>query len=85
METESEPDTYVTHAGWLRTAGRVDLIDEVADSFERPTPPSSPSFSAWPDGRGNFWAGASHRWPRATSAMRSAGLLHPRATERRAS
>ncbi len=32
--TDSE---YVTNAAWLRTAGRADAIDEVADAFERPS------------------------------------------------
>jgi len=70
-------DTYVTQAGWLRTVGRVDLIDDVADHFEHPVT------SVWPDGRGDFWGDVAHRWPRSTGALRSAGLLHTRAVERR--
>jgi hypothetical protein len=30
-------EVYVTNDAWLRDAGRPDLIDEVADQYERPT------------------------------------------------
>jgi hypothetical protein len=65
-------DSYVTNAAWLRTAGRVDLVDEVADQFERPAE------AGWPRSRADFWAGVV-RWPR--SAPRSAPRLHPHSTE----
>ena len=29
-------DGYVGHVGWLMQAGRTDLVDLVADEFERP-------------------------------------------------
>jgi hypothetical protein len=50
-------DSYVTNAAWLRTAGRVDLVDEIADQFERPSDP------AWPQVRSDFWGRIVH-WPR---------------------
>lgn len=31
-------ETYVMNEAWIRQEGRPDLIDEVADQFERPTP-----------------------------------------------
>ena len=53
-------DSYVTNAAWLRTAGRVDLVDEIADQFERPADP------AWPQARSDFWGRIVH-WPRPAS------------------
>lgn len=35
MAEKQQPD-YVTNAAWLRLAGRVDHVDEIADQFERP-------------------------------------------------
>lgn len=29
-------ETYVMNVGWLRSVGRPDLVDDVADQFERP-------------------------------------------------
>jgi hypothetical protein len=29
-------ETYVMNVGWVRHVGRSDLIDDVADQFERP-------------------------------------------------
>jgi hypothetical protein len=66
---------YVTNDAWLRQAGRPDLVDEVADQFERPVAVGMQSFwSAQPPAR----------WPRGSRGWRSAGRLHPRALERRA-
>jgi len=48
-------ETYMTNAAWLRTAGRIDHID---DSFERPAP-------AWPTARSDGWTSLVARWPRA--------------------
>jgi hypothetical protein len=67
---EQTPD-YVTHAAWVRTAGRVDAIDEVADSFERPS-------------AAEFWTpGSGARWPRSAGGWRSMARMHPRTVERR--
>jgi len=46
-------ESYVSNAAWLRTTGRVDTIDDVADQFERP--------AAWPSGPSEFWTGGA-RW-----------------------
>jgi hypothetical protein len=35
-----EDETYVRHGEWTQQVGRADLIDDVADQFERPTPES---------------------------------------------
>ena len=32
-----DDETYVMHGEWTQQIGRADLIDEVADQFERPT------------------------------------------------
>ena len=69
----TDDDSYVTNAAWLRLAGRVDHIDEVADQFERPVEQRS---SAWPQGRADFWSAVTH-WPRSTGALRSARLHRP--------
>lgn len=38
-------DGYVGHVGWLMQSGRTDLVDLVADEFERPgTPAAEPQF-----------------------------------------
>lgn len=74
--TEQNTDTYVTHADWLRATGRVDLIDEVADHFEKP------ATSIWPQTNGAFWTRTSANWPHSSGALRSAGLLHARSAQR---
>jgi hypothetical protein len=40
-------ETYVTNAAWIRQVGRPDLVDEVADEFERPAATGMVSF--WSD------------------------------------
>lgn len=68
-------ETYVTNAAWLRQVGRPDLIDEVADQFERPAA----------IGMESFWSREQNRrWPRASRGWRSLDRLHPRSLERRA-
>lgn len=63
MTTENPTDStashdYVTHAAWLRTLGRADAIDEIADQFERRVAPKAES------GAEAFWAPAAvTRWP----------------------
>lgn len=68
-------DTYVTTESWLRTVGRPDLIDEVADQFERPVAVGVVSF--WSPGHGT-------RWPRTSRGWRSLDRVHLRALERHA-
>ena len=58
-------DDYVTNASWLRVAGRVDQIDDVADQFERPA-------TAWPARPQTGWTSAVVRWPRPIRLPRSA-------------
>jgi hypothetical protein len=74
-----DSDSYVTHAGWLRTTGRVDAIDEVADEFERPVATSlweltaaRAARSVWPTPPGYGWARTAVRWPNAGKLLRSA-------------
>jgi hypothetical protein len=50
---------YVDRAGWLANTGRLDLIDEIADSCERSVPPSRFTQS----GRARFWSRESPGWP----------------------
>jgi hypothetical protein len=68
-------ESYVTNAAWLRTAGRVDQIDEIADQFERALPGGGDA-AAWPHGRADFWDGTSASWPGSARGLRSAGRLH---------
>jgi hypothetical protein len=42
----AEHGEYVTRSAWLREVGRPDLVDEVADQFERPVPPTEDA--GWP-------------------------------------
>lgn len=68
-------ETYVTKAAWIRQVGRPDLIDEVADQFERPVAQRMES----------FWSKYEEtRWPRTSRGWRSLDRLHPRTLERRA-
>jgi hypothetical protein len=68
-------ETYVTNAAWLRLAGRVDHVDEIADQFERPTTEGAEAL--WPRGRADFWVSlATAGWPRMTGGLRSATRLH---------
>jgi hypothetical protein len=65
---------YVTNDAWLRSVGRPDLVDDIADQFERP-------MELGPE---SFWAAdAGARWPRSSKGWRSMERLHPRAAERR--
>jgi hypothetical protein len=68
MSDDELSDTYVTTAAWRSSAGRADLIDEVADQFERPA----------------ARAGDEVAWPRRSRGWRSAERLHSRALDRRA-
>ncbi len=64
------PDVdYVSTVTWLRTAGRRDVVDVVADEFERPGLPRHDELV---------------RWPRSSRGWRSQDRLHPRVLERRA-
>ena len=63
-------DNYVSQAAWLRSAGREDAIDDVADQFERPT------------GADAFWASLDLR--RTASIHAAAASFVPRVIERRA-
>jgi hypothetical protein len=68
-------ETYVTSDAWLSQVGRPDLIDEVADHFERPAA----------SGTESFWSQDQNaQWPTAAQGWRSVGRMHPRAMERRA-
>ncbi|GAB2486873.1 hypothetical protein [Jatrophihabitans fulvus] len=45
---------YVTNAAWLRTTGRPDAIDEIADAFERRPEPAEQAWvrplpTRWPE------------------------------------
>jgi hypothetical protein len=64
-------ESYVTNEAWLRQVGRPDLVDDVADQFERAETP----------GLESFW---SARESRANRGWRSFERLHPRTLERRA-
>ena len=67
--------TYVTNTAWIREVGRPDLIDDVADQFERPVAQQMES----------FWSKYEQtRWPRTSRGWRSMDRLHPRTLERRA-
>ena len=73
--SESE---YVTNESWVQQAGRPDLIDEVADQFERPLAPAATGSQA-------FWSEAEAvPWPRASRGWRSRELMAHRTVERRA-
>jgi hypothetical protein len=52
-------EPYVTSDAWVRLAGRPDLIDDVADQFERPS------------GATSFWSREEIvRWPSASRGWR---------------
>ena len=68
-------ENYVTSAAWIREVGRPDLIDDVADQFERPVAHGMESF--WSDYE-------STRWPRSSRGWRTMDRMHPRTIERRA-
>jgi hypothetical protein len=68
-------ETYVTNDAWVHQLGRPDLIDEVADQFERPVASGVESFWSERDSAG---------WPRTSHGWRSIEHLHHRTVERRA-
>jgi len=68
-------DSYVTNSAWLQPAARPDVIDDVADQFERPAPAGATAF---------WTADAAAAWPRSSSGWRSMERMYPRALERRA-
>jgi hypothetical protein len=66
-------ETYVTNDSWVQRAGRPDVIDDVADQFERPVATDGVS----------FWStDADAGWPRRSRGWRSLERVHPRAVER---
>lgn len=68
-------ETYVMNGSWIRQVGRPDLVDEVADQFERPAA----------QGMASFWSNYEHSgWPRTSRGWRSMDRLHPRTLERHA-
>jgi hypothetical protein len=68
-------EMYVMNGAWIRQVGRPDLIDDVADQFERPA--AAPMES--------FWSKYEEtRWPRSSRGWRSMDRVHPRTLERRA-
>ena len=73
--SERHDDDYVTNSAWVRLVGRPDVIDEIADQFERPVAV----------GMTAFWsAGSGPRWPRTSQGWRSIDRLHARTGARRA-
>ena len=73
-ESESMDATYVTMASWIREAGRPDLIDDVADQFERPAAPGAQA----------FWSpGTKQHWPRTPRGWRSRQLMPHRSADQR--
>jgi hypothetical protein len=67
---------YVTSDAWIRQVGRPDLIDDVADQFERTVARGAEA----------FWTPASGtKWPRTPRGWRSMDRMHARSLERRAS
>jgi hypothetical protein len=71
-------ETYVMNGSWIREVGRPDLIDDVADQFERPVAVGMVSY--WSRGEVHEQRG----WPRPSRGWRSMDRLHPRTLERRA-
>jgi hypothetical protein len=74
-ERSSISDDYVTQARWVHPAGRRDLVDEIADQFERPTQPAA--VADRPEEN-------TVRWPRRSRGWRYEDRLHPGVFERRA-
>ena len=76
MRTVAADETWVTRSAWVRTLGRPDAIDEIADQFERPSdPPSAAPEAAW-SGPG---------WPQRPRGWAETSPLHADTPERRAS
>jgi len=57
-------ESYVTRSAWVRTAGRPDAIDEIADQFERPRDPlpAVAVVTGWPQ-RSRGWTEDSRLHP----------------------
>ncbi len=72
MAEKQEPG-YITNAAWLRPAGRVDQVDEIADQFERPAP----------SGAQDFWRARVERAQRGGGWV-TADRLRPATRDRRA-
>ncbi len=53
MSDSDNADQYISKINWLVQTGREDLIDEIADEFERRPRP----------GRDAFWSRDLARWP----------------------
>ncbi|HZC69097.1 MAG TPA: hypothetical protein VE442_00240 [Jatrophihabitans sp.] len=64
-------ETYVTHAAWVRQVGRPDLIDEVADQFERPAGDGAESF--WSRRERARWTCTSRGWRAKQRILRLVG------------
>lgn len=62
-----EPN-YVTRSTWVRQVGRPDLVDEVADTFERPAATLETALDTTP---------RDPAWPRRSRGWRPAERLHP--------
>jgi hypothetical protein len=67
-------ESYVTNAAWVRQVGRPDLIDDVADQFERPVA----------RGMESFWSQHQATRRRGARGWRGLDRIHPRSLERRA-
>lgn len=67
-------DDYVTNHAWVRTVGRPDAIDDIADQFERPAAATQPASSTGGTDR-------AARWPLRSRGWRSSGWLHPQLRE----
>jgi hypothetical protein len=70
-----DQNEYVTNDAWVRSVGRPDAIDDIADQFERPVPAV---------GMESFWSRERESWGSGPRARRSLQWMHPRSIERRA-
>jgi hypothetical protein len=68
-------EQYVTNDAWVRSVGRPDAIDEIADQFERPVVSI---------GMESFWSREQASWPTESRGWRSLQWMQPRPMERRA-
>lgn len=66
MSEPTDP-SYVTQHAWVRTLARPDLIDEIADQFERPSEPVGTPQPAETRKAG---------WPQRSRGWRSINRLH---------
>ncbi len=69
-ESDESDDSYVTNGAWLRQVGRPDLVDDIADQFERPVAAAA--------------ADQEVAWPRRSRGWRSMEPAHTHPLERRA-